>query len=281
MKLDFKKITIISLGIFIMAVGLYFFLIPADLATGGVTGLAMVLNYNFPNINIGTIMTISNLILFILGFLVIGKDFGGYTIYASFLLSGMIYIFELIFPMNGPLVEDLMLNLIYGILIQGVGMGIIFSQNASTGGTDIVAKIINKFTHIDIGKALLIADFIIFLLASYTFGLELGLYALLGIIINAFVIDNFIENINSRISIVIISDHSDAINKFILDDISRGTTLYDGGGGYSKSKKTIISTVVNKKEYIIIREFIKEIDPYAFITVGKVNEVFGDGFKIH
>lgn len=281
MKFNIKKFILINTGILIMAIGLYFFLIPANLAVGGVTGLAMVINKVFPIIPIGIVMTLANIILFTLGFLIIGKEFGGYTIYSSFLLSGAIYILEIIIPINGAIIDDLLINLIYGIIIQGIGMGIIFYQNSSTGGTDVVAKIINKFLHLDIGKALLLADFVITIFAGLTFGPKLGLYALLGVIANAYVIDNVIAGFNKKMNIMIISNKNKEINKYIIKNIKRGTTLYSADGGYSRRNKIIINTVVNRKEYIKIKGYVKDIDPDAFITVGFVHEVLGEGFNFN
>lgn len=281
MRINIKRFILINLGITIMALGLYYFLIPAKLAVGGVTGLAMVINKVVPSIPIGVLMIISNIILFTLAFLIIGKDFGAYTIFSSFLLSGGIYILEIISPMNKPIIDDLMINLIYGIIIQGIGMAIIFYQNSSTGGTDIVAKIINKFFHLEIGKALLISDFIITVLAGLIFGVKLGLYALLGVAINAYVIDNVIAGFNTKMNIVIISNKSKEINNYIIDEIKRGTTLYFADGGFSKNKKTIISTIVERKQYIRIKNFVQHIDPNAFISVGFVHEVLGEGFSFN
>lgn len=281
MKSNINKFIFINIGILIMAVGLYYFLIPSNLAVGGVTGFAMVINNLFPLIHIGMVMTISNFILFIMGFIIIGKEFGGYTIYSSFLLSGVIYLLEVITPLQEPIIDDLLINLIYGIIIQGIGMGIIFYQNSSTGGTDIIAKIVNKYFHLDIGKALLLADFIITILAGLTFGPKLGLYALLGVIINAYVIDNVIAGFNTKIQVMIISNKTEVINNYIIRELKRGTTLFSADGGFSKENKTIINTVVNRKQYIRIRTYIKNIDPNAFITVGFVHEVLGEGFNFN
>lgn len=279
MKLDWKRFLFVNLGVIIMAIGLYYFLIPENLAVGGVTGLAMVINNIMPIIPIGIVMIISNLVLFTIAFIVIGKDFGGYTIYSSLLLSGLIYIFEMITPIGEALIGDLMINLIYGILIQGIGMAIIFYQNASTGGTDIIAKIINKYFHVEMGKALLISDFAIVILAGISFGVTLGLYALLGVIFNAYVIDHAIYGIKKKLNIVIISNENLQINEFIIHTLERGSTIYYADGGFSKNKKMIINTIVDKKEYIKIKNFANKVDPQAFITVGIVHEVMGEGFN--
>lgn len=278
MKLDLKKFLIINVGLAILTAGLYFFLMPSNLAVGGATGLAMVLSHLIPSIPMGVILAVINIILFITAFLVLGKEFGGLTVYSSLALSAMIALLELFVPMTQPFTDDLFINLIFGILIAGVGMGIVFNQNASTGGTDIIAKIINKYLHLDIGKSLLAADFFITLFAGLVFGARLGMYALLGIVINSFVIDKMIAGFNVKINMIIISDQIDAINEFILVDVFRGTTIYHATGGYSKEDKRIINTIVSRSEYIKIRNFVKSIDEKAFVAVSYITEVEGEGF---
>lgn len=280
MKSIIKDYITITIGVIIVALGLTFFLVPADLAVGGVTGLAMVINSIYPQLSIGPMMIIMNLILFIIAFILIGRQFGAKTIYASFALSGTIWIIDVFVPIYEPLVDDMFLNLFFGILIQGIGMAIIFYQNASTGGTDILAKILNKFLHIEIGKALLISDFIITFLAGLTFGLELGLYALLGVIMNAFVIDNVIEGLNIKISISIITSYPEEIKKFINKDLNRGATIYRGEGSYTNVDRIVITTVMNKKEFIKLKKFIKKKDKDAFAMISNVREVLGNGFDI-
>ncbi len=277
MKFDFKKFMWINLGIVIMTIGLYYFLMPSKLAVGGATGAAMILSYIIP-LPMGIILGVLNIILFLTAFLILGKEFGGYTVYASLALSGMIALLEIITPMTEAFTDDLFINLIFGILISGVGMGIVFNHNASTGGTDIIAKIINKYTGMDIGKSLLASDFFITLFAGLVFGARLGMYALLGIVINSFVIDKMIAGFNVKINMLIISKHFDAINNYILDDIERGTTIYHASGGYSKDDKLVINTIVSRGEYIKIRDFVKDIDDKAFVSVSYITEVEGEGF---
>ena len=278
MSLDLKKIMKINAGIILLAVGLYFLLLPSNLVVGGVSGFATVLNHHYPWIPVGGFMMGANIILFILGFIFLGKEFGGYTIYAALALSLVIMVFEKFMPMEGPLVDDLLLNLLYGIIISGSGMGIIFYQNASTGGTDIIAKIINKFTGIDLGKALLISDFVIIVMAGMTFGIKLGMYALMGNIINSLVIDNIIAGFNKKLNITINSSKYKEINDFILMEMERGTTLYKAEGGFSNEERVIINSIVSKKEYLRIYQFVKAIDPVAFMSINFVSEVHGRGF---
>jgi uncharacterized membrane-anchored protein YitT (DUF2179 family) len=157
-------------------------------------------------------------------------------------------------------------------------MGIVFNQNASTGGTDIVAKIINRFTHIEIGKSLLLADFLVTLFAAVVFGARLGMYALLGIVINSIIIDKMIAGFNIKINMMIISKEVDTINAYILNDLERGTTIYHATGGYSNEDKKVINTIVSRREYIKVRDFVKKIDEKAFVSISYVTEVEGEGF---
>lgn len=277
-KFDFKRFFIINLGLLIMACALYFFLMPSNLAVGGATGLAMVISYLIPSVSMGIILGIINIILFILAFIVLGRDFGGYTLYASLALSAMLALFEVLMPMRQPFTDDLFINLVFGILIVGAGMGIVFNENASTGGTDIIAKIINKYTHIDMGKSLLASDFLITLFAGLVFGARLGMYALLGTLLNSLIIDKMIAGFNVKINMTIISTELDEINKYILDEIDRGTTIYHATGGYSNEDKRIINTIVSRSEYIKIRNFIRHIDTKAFVSISYVSEVEGEGF---
>ena len=280
MNFDLKRFFKINLGIIISAIGLYFFLMPSNLATGGATGLAIVLSHLLP-ISMGIILGIINLSLFIIAFAVLGRDFGGYTLYASLALSFIIATLEKAVPMNQPVTDDLFINLIFGVFIIGAGMGIVFNQNASTGGTDIIAKIINKYTHIDIGKSLLISDFLISLFAGLVFGPRLGMYALLGTVINSLIIDKMISGFNVKINMIIISDEFESINKYILEEIVRGTTIYQATGGFSKEDKDIINTIVSRREYIKIRDFVRLADKKAFVSISYVSEVEGEGFTFH
>ncbi len=281
MERNFKKFLSVTLGSVLMSIGFYFFLVPSHLVTGGVTGLALIINSLIPNFPTGGFMILINIVLFILAFIFIGKEFGGYTMYSSFLISGLITLLEYYFPHVEPLTDDLLINLLYGILINGLGYAFIFSQNASTGGTDIVAKIINKFTHIDMGKALFLSDFSITVLAGLIFGPKLGLYALLGILLNSMIIDKLLAGFNVRINMTINSVKNQEINDYILHELIRGTTIYYARGGFSNDEKTIINTIVTRKEYLKIKQFVKEIDPLAFISISFVNEVLGEGFSYH
>ncbi|TDT63707.1 YitT family protein [Fonticella tunisiensis] len=269
----------ITIGIMLVASGIYYFLVPNDLAAGGVSGLAIVINHYIPTISVGLLMLTMNIILFIIAFILIGPSFGGRTIYASLGLSGAIWILERLFPIKEKVTGDLLLSVLFGILLTGIGMGIVFNRNASTGGTDIIAKMLNKFFHIDVGKALLMSDFSITLMAGLTFGKEVGMYALLAVIINGFLIDEVINGLNMAKQVTIISTKGDEIKKYIMEHLGRGLTIYNAKGAYTGEEKEVLMAVMSRKEFVRLREFIREIDHKAFITVSNVHEVLGEGFK--
>lgn len=274
-----KEILLINLGVILVGGGMYFFLMPSNLATGGANGLAIIINHFLPFLPVGVIMIVINVILFITAFLVIGKGFGFKTIYASLAVSLVVLILENAVPMEGPLTGDLLLDLIFGILLSGAGMGIVFNQNASTGGTDISAKILNKFFHIDLGKGVFISDILITVFAGFAFGIRLSMYAMLGVLINSYVIDHIIEGFNSRKEVTIICNCYDEIKDYIINDLDRGFTVFYGKGGYSDEERRIITVILGKREFIKLRTFVNRLDENAFITVSNTHEVYGDGFN--
>ncbi|WML36168.1 YitT family protein [Clostridium sp. OS1-26] len=274
-----KEYTLITIGILLVAIGIKFFLAPNKIAAGGISGAAIIINYFIPSLPIGLLMLIMDAILFVVAFIVIGNQFGAKTIYTSLSLSGTIWIMDRIMTPNIAITRNLMLASIFGTFISGIGLGIVLNQNASTGGTDILAKILNKFLHLDIGKSLLIVDFIITIFAAFSFGADAGMYALLAVIINGFVIDMVIEGLNVSKQIMVISTKNDIISKFIIEELERGCTILHGRGGYTKEDTYILYTVLGRKELVKLRNYIKEIDAKAFITVSDAHEVLGEGFK--
>ncbi|MCM0651071.1 YitT family protein [Clostridium swellfunianum] len=275
----FREYILITIGFILVALSLQLFLVPNKIAAGGVSGIAIIINSVFPVLEVGALMLIMNVILFIVAFIVIGNKFGGKSIYASLGLSGTIWIMDKFNVSSYVLTKDLLLASIFGTLLGGMGMAMVFNQNASTGGTDILAKILNKFFHLDIGKALLSVDFIVTLFAAVTFGADVAMYALLCVIINGFVIDNIIEGINTSKEIMVISSKINEISKYIIEELDRGCTILHGTGGFSSKKTDILYTVLQRKQFIKLKKFIKEVDSRAFITVSESHEVLGEGFK--
>lgn len=271
-----KEFALITIGIFLVAISVVYFFEPNNIAAGGITGLSIVINHYIPFISIGPLVLMMDAILFIVALIVLGAKFGAKTIYSSFLLSTSMWIMQTFIPIN--ITNDLILATIFGTLISAGGMAIVFNANASTGGTDIIAKILNKFFHIEIGKSLLMVDFLVTLLGAITFGINMGLYGLLSVIINGVVIDNIIAGFKTKSEITIISDKNKDISKFILNDLERGCTFIKGVGGFTGKDTALLYTVLDRSEFIKLKNKIREIDKNAFITVGEVHEVMGEGF---
>lgn len=278
MKESLKDYLFIFVGVFLVALSLEYFFIPNNIAAGGLTGLAIVINHYMPAISTGPLVFIMDLFLFVIGFIFLGKNFGVKTIVSSFSLAGMMTFIEN-FLEPKAVTNDLMLAAIFGTLITAIGMAIVFNANASTGGTDTIAKILNKFFHIDIGKSLLAVDFIVTLLGAITFGINIGLYGLLSVIINGIAIDKVIEGFQVCKEVTIISKKSDEIGKFIMEELERGCTFLKGVGGFTGKDTCVLYSVLGRNEFIKLKQYISKVDPDAFITVGEVHEVMGEGFK--
>lgn len=276
-KKNIKDYALITFGIILVALSVEYFFAPNNLAAGGVTGLAIVINSLMPKLSVGTITLVVNLALFVVAFMFIGGNFGGKTIFASIGLSVVMWIIEKFFN-PFALTTDLVIATSFGTIISAFGMAIVFNCNASTGGTDILAKILNKFFHLNIGKALLIVDIIITFSAALVFGLDSGFYAMLSVIILGITVDRFIDGFNSSKEVMIMSKKCDDIGGYILNDLSRGCTYLKGVGAYSGNDIKVIYTILSRNEFIKLKEFIKEIDNTAFISVRESYEVLGEGF---
>lgn len=274
-----KRILIIIFGSLIMAVGAIFFNIPSNIAAGGVTGLSQTLQELFPKLNIGIISAVLNFLIFILGITLLGKEFGLYTIVGSVSYTLFLGLFDMFVTIKEPILQDNIANLVLGASLIGYGLSIVMKQGGSTGGTDVVAKIVENKTEVSLSKSMLFVDTTIILFAAFVFGLQSGIYSFLSLYITTYVLDVAIAGFNSKIQLTIISDHVDVINDFITTKVNRGTTLYKAMGGYTKIDRNILVSIVDKKQYVKIRNFIKELDDNAFVYITNINEVYGYGFS--
>lgn len=282
MKQGIKAYGTLLLGALSIAIGLYFFWAPSDLAAGGVSGLAIVLKSLLPMVPIGIIIFVLDMILFTIGFIVLGKSFGARSLLCSLSVSIIMTVMELMWPNWKPISEDLLILLLFGSLFTSLGQAMVFNMNASSGGTDIIAKIITKYTALNIGTSLMIADMVVVLLAMGTFGLEKGLYGALGVIITTNLIDYIISGLNIQKYVVIIPstvDKLELINHYILEKLERGATIYQAEGAYSKKAKKVITTVIDRREFIELKKQVVEIDALAFMTVQNLHEAVGEGFE--
>ena len=276
-KDSFKDFLLITIGILLVAISVVYFFEPNNIAAGGITGLAIVINHYIPFISIGPLVFIMDAILFVIALAVIGRKFGAKSVYCSLLLSTSMWVMQKFFQFK--VTDDLMLATIFGTLIAAGGMAIVFNANASSGGTDIIAKILNKFFHFNIGKSLLIVDFLVTLLGAITFGINIGLYGLLSVIVNGIIIDKIIAGFKVKNEVTIISEKNKRISQYILNDLERGCTFIKGVGGFTGKDTSLLYTVLDRREFIKLKNHISNIDKNAFITVGEVHEVMGEGFK--
>lgn len=274
-----NKILITTLGAILVSAGVYFFMVPYNLTIGGTSGLSIALAKFFPSVSVGTFQLAINVILFILAFLLVGTEFGGLSIYATIVLSLSLIGFEQLFPNIQPLVDTAFMSMVIGVVVTAVGIALTLNQNASTGGTDIVGKILNEYFHIDISVGLFIADFSVVVMGYAAYGLNAALYAIVGILFNAIVIDKVLTGYKTRIKLYIHSQKWEEINNYILHVINRGSTLYEVKGGYYKSERVMIETILTRPEYIKVMNYIKDFDSKAFVNVLTVSEVSGEGFS--
>ena len=279
----------INLGTLLLAVGVYFFKAPNNFATGGVSGLSIILVpalQNLPflkDVASTEIMTITNLVintlLLLIGFIFLGKGCTFKTAYCSLVYSLEAWLLKFI-PVPLPLTNEKFLEFIIAMLTTGIGSAILFNCGASSGGTDIIALIIKKFAKVNIGIALTVADFIIACSSFFVFrSAEIGLYSILGLFVKSFLVDGIIESIGKNKFVTIISEHPDLITPFILEGIHRGYTAYKAKGGFSGAEKTIIITVCKRGEAIKLKAKINKADPNAFVILTNTTEIIGKGFK--
>jgi uncharacterized membrane-anchored protein YitT (DUF2179 family) len=275
----YKEYILITFGAALVALAIQLFFVPNQIAPGGVSGIGLVLNSVTPQVSVSTYVIILNVILFLLAFRLLGGGFGFKTIYASFSLSIIMWIIEnIIRPEN--ITDDLMLASILGILLLGTGLGIVFNQDASTGGTDILAKILNKYTHLSMGLSMTIIDLIVVVLVAFFFGLERGLYAGLATFLNGIVINRVVGGFNEKKQVFIITSDKEDVKSFIVNDIQRGATIFSGEGGFSGAENHVIYTVLSTKEFVHLKMYLREHHPDSFVTVSSTTEVLGQGFSM-
>lgn len=272
-----KKTLSIVLNSLLLAFGMYFFLVKHDIASGGVTGISIVFSKWFTFFTVGQWNLVLNIILFIIAFLLMGSDFGRRSILSATIVSLGIMFFEKVFP-DAILSKDIIVNIFFGAGIVSYSLSRIFFNDASSGGTDIIAAVLNKFFSIRLAKCLFAIDFLVVMMAVTEFGIEKALYAVLTVIIQSVGFNYFIQGLGRKIAITVISDYSFDINKMLLNKYQRGVSLYKSEGGFSHKERDIILTVVPFRIFPSIRDDILEIDKNAFVFTHVISEVYGEGF---
>ena len=263
----------LNLGLILTAVGIVYFKNPNHFAFGGTSGLSILLADLFPKINVGGFMWIINLVLVVLGFVFLGVKCMGWTIYSSFALSFFVSVCEWLYPSGMSMSGDAMLDLVFAVFLPALGAAIVFDIGASTGGTDIVALILAKYTSMEIGKALMASDILIVLAAAWRFGMGTGLYCILGLIGKSFVVDGAIENIRLRKVCTIMTSNPQPILDFIIKEMNRSATVEKAYGAYTHHELSVLVTVLTRRQALQLRNFLRENDPHSFITIVNSSEI--------
>jgi len=271
-KRTIKEYAVITFGTAIIAAAVYFFMIPGKLAPGSASALALLISNVVP-LPVSAITLILNLSLLIVGFLLIGPEFGAKTIYTSIVLPGFMRIYEVLFPNFVSINQDPLMDMICYILVVGVGLAIVFSCNASSGGLDIVAKLMNKYLRMDLGQAMALSGMLVAVSSVFFYDIKTVVISVVGTYFGGIVVDHFIFGLNIKRRVCILSAKHEEIIQFILHDLHSGASLYEAVGAYDKSVRTEIVTIVDKQEYSKLMDYMHKTDPKAFITVYSVGEV--------
>ena len=277
MKSNLKNFFLLTVSTLIMAIGIYFFKFANNFTFGGITGMA-VLVAKFIPISASDFSFIANILLLIIGWIILGKSFAAKTAYSTILLSVALSVLERIYPMSHPLTNEPLLELVFAILLPALGSAILFNIGASSGGTDVIAMILKKYTSVDIGKGLMISDVIFTLSGVLIFDVKTGLYSLLGLILRSALIDNFIESLNRSKYFHIVCSDPKPICLFIERELIRDATIVEAKGAFTGNNKFIILTVLSPGQAIKLRSFIKENAPGAFLLISNTSEILGKGF---
>lgn len=267
-----KEFAVMTFATAIIACAVFFFLYPSNASVSSVSGLAIVLS-NFVPFSVSIITLALNIILLIIGFITCGNEFGGKTVYTSILLPVFMWILEKIFPNMQSLTGDAALDVVCYVFSVSVGLAILFNMNASSGGLDIIAKIMNKYLHMDLGHAMSLSGMIVALSSAFAYDIKTVILSVLGTYVNGLVLDHFIFSQSLKRRVCIVSPKQEEIREFILNELHSGATIYEAIGAYRMQKHTEIITVVDKSEYQKLMNFIQKTDPQAFVTVYNVSDV--------
>lgn len=267
-----RELAILTGAVAIIAAAVYFFLVPSHASVSSISGLGIVLA-NFVPLPLSAITMILNVVLLVIGFLTCGREFGAKTVYTSILLPAFIGLFERLFPNLGSLTDSQELDVLCYILVVSVGLSILFNRNASSGGLDIVAKIMNKYLHMDLGKAMSLSGMCVALSAALVYDKKTVVLSVLGTYFNGLVLDHFIFDNNIKRRVCIITKKEEELRRFIIEDLHSGATVYESYGAYNMQKRREIITIVDKAEYQKLMSYMNREDPQAFITVYTVSDM--------
>lgn len=269
-----REFVVITFAMLLVAAAVYFFMVPSKIVMGSISGFALVLS-QLTGIQMSLLTFLLNAVLLVVGFLFIGRDFGAKTVYTSILLPVFLWVFERLIPITESVTGNLVFDVAAYILVIALGQAMLFHVNASSGGLDIVAKIINKFTHVEIGKAVTLAGFVTAMTSILVYDVSTLIISLLGTYANGVAVDYFIDGFNKRKRVCIISNDYKEIQNYIIHDLKRGATLYVAQGAYDEKHRTELVTILEQQEYRLLLNYLNTTKTEAFVTVSTVNEVIG------
>ena len=273
-----REFLLMNLGTLLVSVGVYFFKFPNNFSMGGVSGMSILLGELVPALSPSTYNTIINVLFLILGFLTLDKGFGARTVYASIVSALLIQLFDWLIPLSGPLTDQLMLELFFAVILPALGAAILFNIDASSGGTDIAAMILKKYTGMDVGRALLVSDVIIAAAALFVFDAQAGLCSLLGLALKSVLVDSAIESFNRHKAFFVITSDPEHVCSYVTQTLVRGATVWQAQGAYTHEVHYVVLTVLSRGQAVALRRHLKQVDPHAFFIVANSSEIFGKGF---
>ena len=277
-KQTLRQLPLLTLGTLLVAAGVYFFKFPNHFNTGGVTGLAVILNAVVPAVSPSTFASVINIAFLVVGFLFLDKSFGLNTIYCSILFSAALSGLEWLCPLPAPLTDQKTLELFFAVILPSLGSAILFNLQSSTGGTDILAMILKKFSSLDIGRALLCCDVLIAASTLVVYDIRTGLFSILGLLLKSLMVDSVIESLNRKKAFTVITAQPEIAVDFITHKLNRGATFWEAEGGYTHDRKFVVLAAVSGGQAVFLRRYLKEKDPKAFMLIENSSEIFGKGF---
>ena len=277
-KRFWKEFLWMNIATVMISVGVYCFKFPNNFSMGGVSGLSILLGKVLPVLSASSYNTIINVLFLILGFLMLDKSFGFRTVYCSLLSAGLIQVFSWVWPLTAPLTDQLMLELFFAVILPALGAAILFNIDASSGGTDIAAMILKKYTGLDVGTALLISDVAIAAAALFVFDVKAGLCSLLGLALKSVLVDSAIESLNRRKAFFVITSDPEHVCDYVTHTLVRGATIWTAQGAYTHDVHHVVLTVLSRRQAVTLRRYLKQVDPHAFMIVANSSEIFGKGF---
>lgn len=274
-----RSFILLTFGTLLVAVGVYFFKFPNHFSTGGVSGLSILLGRLLPAVSPALLVAVINVLFLAVGFFFISSDFGARTVYCTLLFSLSIQAMQWLWPLAAPVTGQRFLELVFSVSLPAIGTAMLFHQNASTGGTDIAAMLLRKYTSLDIGKAMMCIDFFIAFAALFLFDVETGLFSLLGVFLNSLVVDYVTENLTRRKSLSIVTTHPQETCAYITTRLKRGATTWQAHGAYTRENVSVVLTALGRTQANDVRRYVRSIDPDSFFIVNNTSEIFGKGFQ--